>query len=1151
MEIVASKKMELYFDELDKNVKLNYQIANEARKKGLDPEDEVSVPLAKNMSERVVGLISTVAPQILNTGIDKRIKELEEKYGLLDWRVALKISEEVAKEKFCKFKDEKEAIEVGIRIGFSYLTLGIVSAPLEGLVEIEIKSRNDNKKYLALKYAGPIRAAGGTASSVSVVLSDYVRIKMGYDKWDPTEKEISRYITEVNDYNDRVTNLQYKPSERELKFLLSHLPVEISGEPTEKIEVSNHKDIPRIGTNLIRGGVALVLAEGLSQKLAKVWKRLEKWGKEFDLEWDWLEELLKIKEEIHAEHGSKKEDESEKKVKPNNTFITDLVAGRPIITYPLAAGGFRLRYGRSRVSGFSTASINSATMKVLDDFIAIGTQMKVERPGKAASVSVCNQINGPIVKLKEGSVKYLKTREEAKEIQKDIEEILFLGDILIDYGDFSENGHTLVPPGYCPEWWAKELELKDKNNQWVKNPLIQKPTFEEALEISKKYDLALHPDYTFYWKLISGDQITELIEWYKLGKQRSNEKGIKKIILPYNEKYKNQKRTLELIGVPHLLVNKISVVIEDDVAKIFSYLFDQGKICSEPDGLTYINKISDLKIKDLAGTFIGARMGRPEKGKMRKMDGSPHTIFSVGEEGGRLRCFQEAVEKGYVDSIFPNYYCPNCDKHTIYRRCEDCDTQTIKKYHCPFCGDLEKETCRHGEANYYKKQQLDIKHYLQSAMIRSNEKIMPDLIKGIRGTSNKTHVMEHLIKGIFRAKHHIYVNKDGTVRYDCSEQPITHFKPIEIQVSVSKLKEIGYDEDINGAPLENPNQILELKPQDIILPGYDSIEDSASQVLMRTAKFIDDLLINHYGLDPFYNLKTKEDLVGQLVVGLAPHISAGLVGRIVGFSETQSLLAHPMFHAGMRRDTDGDEASINLLMDTLINFSRQYLPERRGAKTMDACLVLTSTLRPSEIDDQVQGLGVAWKYPLEFYQAAEDMKKPWAVKIDQLKHRLETIEQYENFGYTHDTDNFNKGTLCSSYKTLPNMEDKLNGQMELARKIRAVNMDDVAKLVIEKHFLKDIKGNLRKFSMQTFRCPKCNTKYRRPPLSGKCTVCKGKLIFTISEGSVVKYLGHSLNLSEKYNFPPYLKQTIELLKENVEHVFGKDKEKQIGLGEFC
>jgi len=256
----------------------------------------------------------------------------------------------------------------------------------------------------------------------------------------------------------------------------------------------------------------------------------------------------------------------------------------------------------------------------------------------------------------------------------------------------------------------------------------------------------------------------------------------------------------------------------------------------------------------------------------------------------------------------------------------------------------------------------------------------------------------------------------------------------------------------------------------------------------------------------------------------------------------------------LTKQCDGDEACVMLLLDGLLNFSRSFLPKTRGA-TMDSPLVLTSVLYPSEVDDQVHGMEVIWKYPLEFYEAALEMKKPWEVKvngkkIEQLGDRLNTPSQYEDFGFTHTVDDLNKGVKCSAYKTIPSMEEKILGQMDIAQRVRAVDMDDVAKLIIEKHLLKDIKGNLRKFSMQQFRCVGCNSKYRRPPLAGKCTNCNGKIIFTISEGSVVKYLGHSMMLAEKYDFSPYLKQTLDILQNDIDTVFGKEKEKQVGLTGF-
>jgi len=408
-----------------------------------------------------------------------------------------------------------------------------------------------------------------------------------------------------------------------------------------------------------------------------------------------------------------------------------------------------------------------------------------------------------------------------------------------------------------------------------------------------------------------------------------------------------------------------------------------------------------------------------------------------------------------------------------------------------------------------------------------------------------------LIKGFLRAKHDIYVNKDGTTRYDMSEAPLTAFKPKEVGTSIEKLKELGYTEDMDGVKLETEDQVLELFPQDVILPaGESALEEQADQVMLKVGHFTDELLKQLYDQKKYYNFKSKEDLAGNLIICLAPHISCGTVGRVIGFSANQVMLAHPMMHAAMRRDCDGDEACFIMLMDGFLNFSRSYLPDKRGTRTMDAPLVLSTTIIPSEVDDQVHGVDVVKEYPLELYEACLEYRMPWEVKVEQLKDRLNTEGQYEGFFFTHPVDNINFGPKVSAYKVLPSMQEKLDGQMELARRISAVNSENVASMVIQKHFLKDIKGNLRKFSLQQFRCIQCNKKYVRPPLIGKCTACGGRLIFTISEGSVVKYLGASLELAQKYNVPAYLKQTIELTKERVDSVFGKDKEVQEGLSKF-
>ena len=248
----------------------------------------------------------------------------------------------------------------------------------------------------------------------------------------------------------------------------------------------------------------------------------------------------------------------------------------------------------------------------------------------------------------------------------------------------------------------------------------------------------------------------------------------------------------------------------------------------------------------------------------------------------------------------------------------------------------------------------------------------------------------------------------------------------------------------------------------------------------------------------------------------------------------------------MTYNCDGDEACILLLMDTLLNFSRHFLPTHRGS-TQDAPLVLTSRLIPKEVDDMVYDLDVAWQYPLALYQNALESKEPASVKIPRMGDYLGTPRQYEGFGFTHPTTDLNYGVRCSAYKSLPTMVEKVHGQMELAEKIRAVDQTDVARLVIERHFIRDLKGNLRKFSSQQFRCVDCNMKFRRPPLAGNCFKCQGKILFTISEGSIIKYLEISLKLAQKYNVSAYLQQNLALTKMRIESIFGREEDKQEGL----
>ena len=45
--------------------------------------------------------------------------------------------------------------------------------------------------------------------------------------------------------------------------------------------------------------------------------------------------------------------------------------------------------------------------------------------------------------------------------------------------------------------------------------------------------------------------------------------------------------------------------------------------------------------------------------------------------------------------------------------------------------------------------------------------------------------------------------RDGTIRYDATDAPLTHFYPNEIGTNWEKLRELGYDKDVYGKLLKS------------------------------------------------------------------------------------------------------------------------------------------------------------------------------------------------------------------------------------------------------------------------------------------------------------------------------------------------------------
>jgi len=1710
---------EAYFERLESGLDEAMALAREARQRGGDPTEDVEIPIAKDMADRVENILGI-------DGVAERVREMEENPDLSREEAALELAEDFAEGRVGDYDSRAGKVEGAVRTAVALLTEGVVAAPIEGIDRVEILDNDDGTEFINVYYAGPIRSAGGTAQALSVLVADYTRTLIGIEEFKPRDEEVERYAEELALY-DNETGLQYSPKDAETKFIARNMPIMLDGEATGDEEVSGFRDLERVDTNNARGGMCLVLGEGIAQKAPKIQRYTSQLE---EVDWPWLQDLIDgtYKKDNGESGDAETDDDSDEEAteesedaepeeaaeseghdgpprpEPSTKFLRDLIAGRPVFGHPSEEGGFRLRYGRSRNHGFATAGVHPATMHLVDDFLATGTQIKTERPGKAAGVIPVDSIEGPTVKLANGDVRRIDDPAEALEIRNGVEAILDLGEYLVNYGEFVENNHPLAPASYTPEWWKHDLAAAGADVQALEDSPrvdLEHPETERVLEWVDEYDAPLHPEHTPLWHDLDIERFEALAEaasdghWAEsdgaaVAPSESTTAANRTLVLPRTEPVREALEVLivehtqgeETLTVPDAVPLVRSLGLTDDLERTW----ESGELSSAArnyDGgenaVKAVNEVAPFEIQERAPTRIGCRMGRPEKSEKRDLSPAVHTLFPIGEAGGSQRDIAAAGKHaetmqdtpGMVEVQVGRRNCPDCGTETHRARCPDCNAVTDPHYVCYDC-DIDVEPDEAGraicprcerEADAVQTKTIDVNDEYRTALSNVKERENAfDVLKGVKGLTSKHKVPEPIEKGVLRAKNGVSSFKDGTVRYDMTDLPVTSVRASELDVTVGQLQALGYEEDIHGQPLTHEDQLVELRVQDVVL------SNGAAEHMIRTADFVDDLLEQYYGLDRFYELEDRDDLVGELVFGMAPHTSAAVVGRVIGFTSAAVGYAHPYFHAakrrncfhpetkiwyrdegeavhhediesfveerldegnlerddfgtivshlndagsapqvpsvrddgsqslqpvsavskhpapehmvqittrsgreltvtpdhrvhtydseldrivsaeahelnesdrlvtprnldststseterqfdllkafldepsidndrlmvkgltkdrlyelftecledewsgqfyplqstaeylgltkkrlsnylyresvpvsllseffdttaelldfvpedvrlGMKRDRaemnrtielnervatllgyyaaegfaraqktpkgtihqtticgtetearefflevlreefgvepyeeneakvtasgrllrtfidsvldvgthahtkrvpqpvfdapdrivgaylsgyfsgdgsaddaaprvtastvspelksdllglltrvgitaqvnhrpqvllreqfpefyendddslsrrgyeiyvsrddavrfadvagfhlsrkdrtlneqvtevrsadraaycydggtddylldpiaeveyvesetdyvycltveethsliaedlsvrqcDGDEDCVMLLMDGLLNFSKSFLPNQRGGR-MDAPLVMSSRIDPAEIDDEAHNMDIASSYPREFYEATREMADPGEVEdlVQIGEDTLGTDDQYRGFEHTHDTTDIALGPDLSAYKTLGDMMEKMNAQLELSRKLRSVDETDVAERVIEYHFLPDIIGNLRAFSRQETRCLDCGEKFRRMPLTGDCRECGGRVNLTVHQGSVNKYIDTAIQVAEEYGCREYTKQRLQILDRSLESIFEDDTNKQSGIADF-
>ena len=1149
-----------YEHDVLKNVQNSFELATTARKTGLDVSDVVETKIAYDLADRVAKMHNLDIADRLRALLSRTTKE----------KAALKIAEEISLGEYGK-GNPRVRLDNAVRVSLAVVTEGVTVAPLQGVADVQLKNNADDSQYLSISFAGPIRSAGGTEAALTMLIADHARKVAGIGEYiaNSYDDETGRFVEELRIYEREVGNFQFKVLDEDVVKCITSLPVELDGVDTDPIEVVGHRGMKRISTDRVRGGALRVMNDGLigrSRKLLKLVELLQLNG------WDWLKDL---KGAVQA--GDDDDDAAHHR-------MSEVITGRPVLSMTRRIGGFRLRYGRCCNTGFATIGIHPTVPILLNHAIVVGTQIKMDIPGKASTIALVDTIEPPLVRVNDGSVLQVSTVDQAAKIRSQVEKILYLGDILISYGDFLENNAQLLPANYVEEIWALQLQSKlltssrkpsssekivddERLIQLSKEPFIF-PTVEEAFEISKRFNIPLHPKYSFYWDSVNIDEVLLLKE--KFYKQWQNANINKDTNPCYSLHLPNDdpklKDILERLGIVHSIKNGNKVIEIDSPDQVYSLISlligsETGAATVEAsvydgntkDVIKFISKMSGVKIKPKFISSIAVRVGRPEKAAERKMRPPVHALFPIGSKGGLTRDILKASKDNSFYAEIANRFCNNCKLPSIATHCRSCGSLTHLRNLCISCReeiatDAENNQCyRCGKKG---RTYSPVRYPLKTAVEEAQRKLgitAYEPLKGVKALMSKDKVAEPLEKGILRQKHGLYTFKDGTIRFDATNAPLTHFKPKWIMASIDKLRELGYTIDHLSRELVSSDQLVELLIQDIVIPM-----DSAKH-LLNVAKFIDEELVKLYGLVPFYNASSVEDLIGHLIVGLAPHTSVGIVGRIIGFTHSQVCLASPIWHSAKRRDCDGDADSIMLLMDAFLNFSYDFLPDKIGG-LMDAPLLIQPMVLPHEVQRQAHNVDVTSIYPLKFYEATWKGVKTGDITatngIDLIKNRIGNKNQFFDYAFTHFTDILTTSVQRSAYSRLTTMDEKLEMQIATAKLINAVDPDEVASMVLMTHILPDIMGNMRSYSSQAFRCANCGEKYRRMPLVGKCIRCGNELLQTVTRGSVEKYIGIATNMCNQFKINDYLRSRVESLMIELKLIFREQKQEQSTLMEF-
>ena len=969
----------------------------------------------------------------------------------------------------------EELLSISIRGAAAILTNGVVTVPYEGISQATIVTDAQGNEYIDLKFSGPIRAAGGTTMVTIVAIAGFLREKLKVGLYRPTPEEVERYLSEIDQYVGIIGSRFGTTPAPITKLVVESCPVCINGQATEREEVKIHKYLPRVSTPRVRGGMAIVILDGIIGKAKKSRPILKQLG----VEWPWVEEVLALKASLVAEKGEPEQEKAE------------LTMGRPLLSLEGQRGGLRYRVAKSSNNGLSAALLHPDTFDLIG-FINIGSQLKTwGRWPKGATLHACTDMAGPIVEYSDGIRRYVPGT------RKKVLKILDLGQIGYALGEHINYNYSLRPRDYCSEVWRAESKLTTC------------PTDAQALLVK---GAKLHP----HFNLMLGE--IKPSEWIAVRNELLSGG------LPNTEYFRQIMRRLaaecdwtgdKIVALnPKTFGHHFLLRAEIDASE----LLDLGV-------RNYVNGIlssrGQVPIGQKGDLYFNGRVGRAESVRYTKLKPPINGIAA----------FPATANKPFwraLSSKSGTYYyadcrrCNPCDILLTTAQCETCGQNTVPAVWCDTCNkSYPRETFKLvGQRNTYtcpSGHETRTTHRVFHDFQNEFKKLVDQNYPGVAGelpkiTVYKSHVLnsfEPFAKTYLRALYKKTIARDGLPKLNMMNLITTRFTPRDANVSVSALRRAGYLEDIHGKPLEHRDQELNLKVNDLLMPL------DAYPLIREECLFIDRLIEYYYkGPEKYFDIASMDDLVGVPYSMIAPHISCAFSMRIVGWAAVKGVYRHPVGVAACRRNCDGDQDGGVLTAQIYTCFSKEYSTTGVGGH-MGSPIIQSDKIAISEVDDEVHYV----EYSAHIPQKLLDNTRTYSVR--------EIKTSYEAYGSLADKDVHRTyqfrtpgPVIClpsaaNLYKDINDSFEKYEEVVDLQKKLLVSNTDYYSGL-LKGHILRDCIGNANAFFKQSFLCRYCGAKFEFPPISRKCIMCHtGEISLTVTKKMVTKYVKYIRELIDK------------------------------------